>query len=94
MWPMRRRRVEAHVEQVRTARSGALPERLRISIPLPRFNISRLAAMHMSTNEPEDDERGVIIDTSSIAAFECQIGQVAYIASKGGDRRHVPDYGT
>jgi NAD(P)-dependent dehydrogenase (short-subunit alcohol dehydrogenase family) len=46
------------------------------------FNISRLAAFHMSKNEPEDDERGVIINTSSIAAFEGQIGQIAYTASK------------
>jgi NAD(P)-dependent dehydrogenase (short-subunit alcohol dehydrogenase family) len=46
------------------------------------FNISRLAASHMSTNEPEDDERGVIINTSSIAAFEGQVGQVAYTAAK------------
>ena len=46
------------------------------------FNISRLAASHMSTNEPEDDERGVIINTASIAAFEGQIGQVAYSAAK------------
>ena len=46
------------------------------------FNVSRLAAWHMSKNEPEDDERGVIINTSSIAAFEGQIGQVAYTASK------------
>lgn len=46
------------------------------------FNISRLAAAHMSRNEPEDEERGVIINTSSIAAFEGQIGQVAYTASK------------
>ena len=49
------------------------------------FNISRLAADHMSKNEPEDSEtpeRGVIINTSSIAAFEGQIGQVAYTASK------------
>jgi len=46
------------------------------------FNISRLAAAHMSTNEPEDDERGVIINTASIAAFEGQIGQVAYSAAK------------
>ncbi len=46
------------------------------------FNVSRLAAWHMSTNEPEDEERGVIINTSSIAAFEGQIGQVAYTASK------------
>ncbi|MFJ9629386.1 SDR family NAD(P)-dependent oxidoreductase [Streptomyces sp. NPDC091280] len=48
------------------------------------FNISRLAAAHMSRNEPEepDGERGVIVNTSSIAAFEGQIGQVAYGASK------------
>ncbi|WP_433710391.1 SDR family NAD(P)-dependent oxidoreductase [Nocardia sp. CA-084685] len=50
------------------------------------FNISRLAAAHMSRNEPEDPEetgeRGVIINTSSIAAFEGQIGQVAYSAAK------------
>jgi NAD(P)-dependent dehydrogenase (short-subunit alcohol dehydrogenase family) len=48
------------------------------------FNISRLAASHMSRNEPEDDERGVIINTASIAAFEGQIGQVAYTAAKAG----------
>jgi NAD(P)-dependent dehydrogenase (short-subunit alcohol dehydrogenase family) len=48
------------------------------------FNLNRLQAFHMSTNEPEDGERGVIIDTASIAAFEGQIGQVAYTASKAG----------
>jgi NAD(P)-dependent dehydrogenase (short-subunit alcohol dehydrogenase family) len=48
------------------------------------FNVSRLAAEHMSRNEPEDDERGVIINTASIAAFEGQIGQVAYSAAKAG----------
>ena len=48
------------------------------------FNVSRLAAWHMSKNEPEDDERGVIINTASIAAFEGQIGQVAYTAAKAG----------
>lgn len=48
------------------------------------FNLNRLQALHMSTNEPEDGERGVIIDTASIAAFEGQIGQVAYSASKAG----------
>jgi len=48
------------------------------------FNLKRLQALHMSTNEPEDGERGVIIDTSSIAAFEGQIGQVAYTAAKAG----------
>jgi NAD(P)-dependent dehydrogenase (short-subunit alcohol dehydrogenase family) len=49
------------------------------------FNINRLAAWQMSKNEPVDDEaeeRGVIINTASIAAFEGQIGQVAYTASK------------
>lgn len=48
------------------------------------FNLNRLAAAQMSTNEPEDDERGVIINTASIAAFEGQIGQVAYTAAKAG----------
>lgn len=48
------------------------------------FNLNRLAAAHMSNNEPEDDERGVIINTASIAAFEGQIGQVAYTAAKAG----------
>ncbi len=46
------------------------------------FNISRLAAAKMAENEPEDGERGVIINTASIAAFEGQIGQVAYTATK------------
>jgi NAD(P)-dependent dehydrogenase (short-subunit alcohol dehydrogenase family) len=48
------------------------------------FNLNRLQAHHMSTNEPDDGERGVIIDTASIAAFEGQIGQVAYTAAKAG----------
>jgi NAD(P)-dependent dehydrogenase (short-subunit alcohol dehydrogenase family) len=48
------------------------------------FNLNRLQAWHMSRNEPEDEERGVIINTASIAAFEGQIGQVAYSAAKAG----------
>jgi NAD(P)-dependent dehydrogenase (short-subunit alcohol dehydrogenase family) len=48
------------------------------------FNAVRLEASHMSANEPADGERGVIINTSSIAAFEGQIGQVAYSAAKAG----------
>jgi NAD(P)-dependent dehydrogenase (short-subunit alcohol dehydrogenase family) len=48
------------------------------------FNLNRLQASHMSRNEPEDGERGVIINTASIAAFEGQIGQVAYTAAKAG----------
>jgi NAD(P)-dependent dehydrogenase (short-subunit alcohol dehydrogenase family) len=49
------------------------------------FNLNRLQAWHMSQNEPDDEgERGVIVNTSSIAAFEGQIGQVAYTAAKAG----------
>lgn len=48
------------------------------------FNLNRLQAEAMSRNEPDDGERGVIIDTASIAAFEGQIGQVAYTAAKAG----------
>lgn len=49
------------------------------------FNMIRLAAQAMSANEPEPTgERGVIISTASVAAFEGQIGQAAYSASKGG----------
>ncbi len=49
------------------------------------FNISRLVADKMSQNEPnEEGERGCIINTASIAAFEGQIGQVAYSTAKSG----------
>ena len=49
------------------------------------FNMLRLAAAAMSKNEPnEEGERGVIINTASVAALEGQIGQAAYAASKGG----------
>ena len=49
------------------------------------FNVLRLAAERMADNEPGDDgERGVIINTASVAAFDGQKGQVAYSASKGG----------
>jgi 3-hydroxyacyl-CoA dehydrogenase/3-hydroxy-2-methylbutyryl-CoA dehydrogenase len=49
------------------------------------FNVLRLAAAAMSGNEPdEEDQRGVCINTASIAAFDGQIGQIAYAASKGG----------
>lgn len=52
---------------------------------LGTFNVCRLAAAAMSqTNPNEQGERGVIINTASIAAFEGQAGQVAYAASKGG----------
>lgn len=48
------------------------------------FNLVRLQADRMTHNAPEEEERGVIINTSSIAAFEGQIGQVAYAAAKSG----------
>lgn len=49
------------------------------------FNVNSIAAEHMQRNEPnESGERGVMINTASIAAFEGQIGQVSYTAAKGG----------
>jgi NAD(P)-dependent dehydrogenase (short-subunit alcohol dehydrogenase family) len=49
------------------------------------FNMLRLAASAMSLNAPDGEgERGVIVNTASVAAFEGQIGQAAYAASKGG----------
>ncbi|MDH0775964.1 3-hydroxyacyl-CoA dehydrogenase [Delftia tsuruhatensis] len=49
------------------------------------FNMIRLAAAAMSANEPESTgERGVLISTASVAAYDGQIGQAAYAASKGG----------
>jgi NAD(P)-dependent dehydrogenase (short-subunit alcohol dehydrogenase family) len=48
------------------------------------FNVTRIAATAMSRNEPlEDGERGCIVNMASVAAFEGQIGQAAYSASKG-----------
>jgi NAD(P)-dependent dehydrogenase (short-subunit alcohol dehydrogenase family) len=49
------------------------------------FNVLRLAAAAMAQNEPgEDGERGAVVMTASIAAFDGQVGQTAYSASKGG----------
>jgi NAD(P)-dependent dehydrogenase (short-subunit alcohol dehydrogenase family) len=48
------------------------------------FNVLRLSAQRIAKNEPIGEERGVIINTASVAAFEGQIGQAAYSASKGG----------
>ncbi|MBP6327072.1 MAG: SDR family NAD(P)-dependent oxidoreductase [Dokdonella sp.] len=49
------------------------------------FNVAKAAAEWMQSNEPgEDGERGVIVNTASVAAFDGQIGQAAYSASKGG----------
>ncbi|MDV3206410.1 MAG: SDR family NAD(P)-dependent oxidoreductase [Rhodococcus ruber] len=53
---------------------------------LGTFNVLRLAADAMTKTEPVDEygQRGVIVNTASVAAFEGQIGQIAYSASKGG----------
>ncbi len=57
---------------------------IRINL-IGTFNVIRLAAAAMSANEPDDGgERGVIVNTASIAAFDGQVGQAAYSASKGG----------
>jgi NAD(P)-dependent dehydrogenase (short-subunit alcohol dehydrogenase family) len=48
------------------------------------FNVLRLSAQRIAKNEPIGEERGVIVNTASVAAFEGQIGQAAYSASKGG----------
>ena len=57
---------------------------IRINL-IGTFNMLRLAAADMSTADPlADGERGVIVNTASIAAYEGQVGQPAYAASKGG----------
>jgi NAD(P)-dependent dehydrogenase (short-subunit alcohol dehydrogenase family) len=48
------------------------------------FNVIRLAAARMLVQDPIGEERGVIVNTASVAAFEGQVGQAAYSASKGG----------
>lgn len=70
------------------SRRGPLPladfERVvRVNL-IGTFNVARLAAAAMATNEPLDGDRGVIVNTASVAAFDGQVGQAAYSASKGG----------
>lgn len=71
-------------------RSGAMPlENFQKVLDINlngTFNVLRLAAEEMVKNEPlsEDGERGIIINTASIAAFDGQMGQAAYAASKAG----------
>jgi NAD(P)-dependent dehydrogenase (short-subunit alcohol dehydrogenase family) len=48
------------------------------------FNVIRLATARMQLNEPVDWDRGVIVNTASVAAYDGQVGQAAYSASKGG----------
>lgn len=68
-------------------RDGPMPLELfelaiRINL-VGSFNVLRLAAAAMQQNEPIDGECGVIVNTASVAAFDGQIGQAAYSASKG-----------
>jgi NAD(P)-dependent dehydrogenase (short-subunit alcohol dehydrogenase family) len=65
---------------------GLEPFQVIIAINLiGTFNVLRFAATAMRENEPDDGaERGVCVQTASVAAFEGQIGQIAYSASKGG----------
>ncbi len=85
--PLRRCRLGRAHDQPRPARRTTLETfRKIVEINLiGTFNVLRLAASGMTPNEPDDDgERGVIVNTASVAAFDGQIGQAAYSASKGG----------
>jgi NAD(P)-dependent dehydrogenase (short-subunit alcohol dehydrogenase family) len=63
---------------------GSFNKVIRVNL-VGTLNVIRLAVQQMSENEPDGEgERGVIINTASIAAFDGQIGQAAYCASKGG----------
>lgn len=62
---------------------GSFAEVIRVNL-VGTYNVLRLAAARMSRNEVADGDRGVIILTASVAAFEGQIGQAAYAASKAG----------
>lgn len=82
------RKTVGKVEGVYGAHSLAVFQKV-VSINLiGTFNVIRLAALAMEHNEPADEpfagERGVIVNTASVAAYDGQIGQAAYAASKGG----------
>jgi NAD(P)-dependent dehydrogenase (short-subunit alcohol dehydrogenase family) len=63
--------------------SESFQEVVRVNL-FGTYNVLRLAAARMAVNEPIEDERGVIVMTASIAAFDGQIGQTSYAASKAG----------
>lgn len=63
---------------------GLFEKVIRVNL-IGTFNVLRLAAEAMAKNDPDDGgERGVIVNTASIAAYDGQIGQAAYASSKGG----------
>jgi NAD(P)-dependent dehydrogenase (short-subunit alcohol dehydrogenase family) len=86
-------RIVVHCAGIGTAgrivgRDGPMPmeafERtVRVNL-LGTFNVLRLTAHEMSQTEPVGEERGVFVATASVAAYEGQLGQAAYAASKGG----------
>jgi 3-hydroxyacyl-CoA dehydrogenase/3-hydroxy-2-methylbutyryl-CoA dehydrogenase len=77
-----------HAERIARGKGPHRPETFERVIAvnlIGTFHALRLASMAMLANEPDDlGERGVIVNTASIAAYDGQIGQVAYAASKGG----------
>ena len=62
---------------------SAFTETIEVNL-IGTFNVIRLAAAQLARAEPQDGGRGVIVNTASIAAYDGQIGQAAYAASKGG----------
>jgi NAD(P)-dependent dehydrogenase (short-subunit alcohol dehydrogenase family) len=62
---------------------GVFETVIRVNL-IGTFNVIRLAAAQMVSQDPDGEERGVIVNTASIAAFDGQIGQAAYASSKGG----------
>ncbi|WP_436771542.1 SDR family NAD(P)-dependent oxidoreductase [Yinghuangia sp. YIM S09857] len=62
---------------------AAFEQVVRVNL-IGSYNVLRLGAAAMAAAEPVDGERGVVVLTASVAAFEGQIGQIAYSASKGG----------
>lgn len=62
---------------------GAFETVVRINL-IGTFNVIRLVAAQIAQQEPDGEERGVIVNTASAAAFDGQIGQAAYASSKGG----------
>ena len=62
---------------------GAFETVVRVNL-IGTFNVIRLAAAQIAGQDPDGEERGVIVNTASAAAFDGQIGQAAYASSKGG----------
>src|SRR5215218_9736414 len=76
-----------HAERIARGKGPHRPETFErvIAVNLVgTFHALRLASAAMLANEPDGGERGVVVNTASIAAYDGQIGQVAYAASKGG----------